>query len=177
MSQSDIQDLDEQRGTESSSNEPGGLADAITLGDAIAVRSSWGAVASGTIDTVTDKPTDELAPGECLITISDPEMWDVSGGSPRSRHVEIDRGPPVGCRFDDWSGPGLSIGVGTDLHGFDFAGEVVLRQPEPVLRDDQIAHYYAPLPAGRVVDLALGPVVDPRVLLKDDDQLPEGVSR
>lgn len=145
------------------------MLDGLEPGDAFGVRTSWGVVASGIIEHITDKTADEVRPGDWILILANPEMWDISGET--RRDVTIDKGRPARYDGDDWTGPGLSLAVGTDKNGFDFTGEVILRQPEPVRRNGKITHY-EPLPAGLVESVAIGPVVDLDSLL-DQDETPE----
>jgi hypothetical protein len=149
------------------------MYDELEPGDAITVRSEWGAIATGTIANVTDKPTDALTPGDWLIIIEEPVMWDVSEGG--GEYVEIDKGRPLTAKSTDWDGPGVSIGVGTDWYGFELAGEVILRQPEPVYRNQRLRHY-TPLPCGPVEEIAFGGLIDRTTLLEETDPTPDGVT-
>lgn len=153
------------------SPRPNELIEAAVVSDEITVRSTWKAIATGTIGEINYKPVEELLPGDWLLTIEDPILWDVSAGN--GRNVQIDKGRPRAYHGDSWTGPGLSIAIGTNDNGFEFAGDVVLRQPEPV-KDGHGVRFYTPLPAGKVEVVSTGQVVSPNLLLKGDERPPEG---
>ena len=134
----------------------------LTRSSAIAVRSSWGAIASGIIEDVNRAPVDDLTPGDTLVKIRDPILADVTADP--IRQIVVDRGQP----FDhegEWSGPGLSIAIGTDLFGGDYTDDIVLRQPMPYFSDDGRVQVYLPEPIGLVDELLAGEVVEPDRLL------------
>jgi hypothetical protein len=102
---------------------------------------------------VNDKTSEQLTPGDWVIGIDDPLMWDVSEGGGET--IDVD-------------GPGVAIMIGTDEFGFDFAGELVLLQPAAF--DAGGEKRFHPLPAGPVDRIKTGRIVDPKTLLTDDDE-------
>lgn len=149
---------------------PDGLLE-VAVGDVIGVRTDWDAIVAGVVSGV-NRP-DALVPGDWLLVLEDPVMWDVSEGG--GCQVEVDKGPPVGYR-GEWDGMDVSIGVGTDRCGFPLSGDVVLRQPEPVFDGAGRLTHYQNLPAGRVETVETDGVVVPSELLEGDERPPGEVS-
>ena len=140
-------------------------------GEALVVRSAEGYIAAGKIGDTNES----FEPGDWLISIPDPVVWNVSDGA--AEWVKLDHGPTIDYRYDDgppggpddWGGPSLSVGVGDGRGGAECVP--VLRVPDPVF-DSKGVRYYVPQPVGDVVAVLTGALVDPSMLLKPEEEPP-----
>lgn len=152
---------------------PEELAEA-SVGDAVVVRTDWGGIIAGALDRF-NRDT-ELDPGDWLILISDPVLWDVSeplddrgeGGEV----IQLDFGEPLDYYGEKWDGLKATIAWGSGRFEEGLGGDIIVRTPEPVFDRGGVRNY-KPLPAGRVeeVDVSDAPA-DPAVLLTPDDPKP-----
>lgn len=141
-------------------------------GEALVVRSAEGYIAAGEIGNANDS----FEPGDWLVNIPDPVVWDVSNRT--AERVKLDYGPTIDYRYDDgppggpddWAGPSLSIGVGDGQRG-GTEQVPVLRIPDPVF-DSKGVRYYFPQDVGDVVRVSTGQLVDLSMLLDEEEEPP-----